>query len=207
MIDPPTTDESPTDAEAIEESLKTPASFARVFERHFVSVHRYLSQRLGPNLADEFAAQVFLVAFDRRSRYDLSSEDARPWLFGIATNLARHHWRAERRWLKDRERAVIELSASETDPAEDLTSTVLDEQLGLYLHALPRRDREALLLLAWGELTYEEIARALDVPIGTVRSRISRARRRLSDALGTRPPGRIDQLQHAPANDQGDYGG
>ena len=88
------------------QSLDTPASFALLFERHFASVHRYVSQRLGPDLADDLAAETFVVAFEGRASYDPLRPDARPWLLGIATNLVHRHWRAERRWLRACERVA-----------------------------------------------------------------------------------------------------
>ena len=178
-----TTDESASDALAIKESLKTPVSFARVFERHFASVHRYLWQRLGPDLADELAAETFMVAFDRRVGYDQLRPDARPWLLGIATNLLRHHWRAERRWLRACERLATESSETEMEVGGSCVSSGLSDDVTVSLRALTKRDREPLLLLAWAELTYEQIAVALDIPVGTVRSRINRARRQLKESL------------------------
>lgn len=78
-----------TDAQAVFDSLRDPALFATVFERHFASVHRYAQQRVGVDSADEIAAETFLVAFDSRRRFDARRTSARPWLLGIATNLIR----------------------------------------------------------------------------------------------------------------------
>jgi RNA polymerase sigma factor (sigma-70 family) len=187
MIDDPTTEDCSSDSWAIEESLRTPASFARVFERHFGPVHHYISQRLGPDQADELGAETFLVAFDRRSHYDLARLDARPWLLGIATNLVHRHWRAERRWLKVCERLAGGLSEGRGEMGVAPGSPWLNQDLALSLRSLARRDREALLLLAWAELSYEEIAVALAIPVGTVRSRINRARRKMRESMGLAP--------------------
>src|SRR5204862_6813178 len=104
-------------------------------------------------------------------RYDATREAARAWLLGIAANLLRRHWRSERRRLdayaRSGGRDVAELSGP------------VAAELAAAVKALPRREREPLLLLAWAELSYEEIGVALGVPIGTVRSRISRGRARL----------------------------
>ncbi len=154
-----------------------------MFERHFASVHRYLSQRLGPDLADELAAETFMVAFDGRVGYDVLRPDARPWLLGIATNLLRHHWRAERRWLRVSERLATASSQGEMEPGAVSSPLGWGEEVTVSLRALAKKDREPLLLLAWAELSYEEIAVALDIPIGTVRSRINRARRHLRESL------------------------
>ncbi|HEY2940410.1 MAG TPA: sigma-70 family RNA polymerase sigma factor [Gaiellaceae bacterium] len=160
-----------TDAQAIGASLADPEVFAVLFDRHFDAVHGYAQRRVGPDLADEVAAETFTRAFDQRRRYDASRDDARPWLLGIAANLLRRHWRSERRRLDAYSRSARTEHGKEAAPfAAEAAAT---------LRKLPRREREALLLLAWADLSYEEIGVALGVPIGTVRSRISRARARL----------------------------
>lgn len=164
--------EGVTDAQAIDVSLTEPEAFTMLFDRHFDAVHAYAQRRVGPDLADEVAAETFTRAFDQRRRYDTSRADAKPWLLGIAANLLRRHWRSERRRLDAYVRSVGAAERGEL-------STPLAAELVIALKALPRREREPLLLLAWADLTYEEIGVALGVPVGTVRSRISRARARL----------------------------
>jgi RNA polymerase sigma factor (sigma-70 family) len=163
--------EDVTDAQAIDASLADPEVFAVLFDRHFDAIHGYAQRRVGPDLADEIAAETFTRAFDRRRRYDTAREDARPWLLGIAANLLRRHWRSERRRLDAYARS------GRRDGSE--LSGPLAAELAAAVKALPRREREALLLLAWADLSYDGIAVALDIPVGTVRSRISRARRKL----------------------------
>ena len=92
--------EEVTDARVIARSLDEPAVFAALFDRHYDSVHRYLARRVGPDIAAELASETFTTAFDVRRRYDPGRSDARPWLFGIATNLVRHHRRSEGRRLR-----------------------------------------------------------------------------------------------------------
>src|SRR6478609_7407222 len=92
--------ESPLDSEAIAASLADPPAFAVIFERHFGAIHDYLRRRLDRQLADELASQTFLVAFRRRADFDQQRPESRPWLFGIATNLARTHRRHEVRELQ-----------------------------------------------------------------------------------------------------------
>ena len=162
-----------TDAEAIGASLADPEAFALLFDRHFDAIHGYVQRRVGPSLADEIAAETFSRAFDRRRRYDTARESARPWLLGIAANLLRRHWRSERRRLD----AYARSGARE----DSELSGALAVELATAVKALPRREREPLLLLAWADLSYDEIAHALDIPVGTVRSRISRARAKLRD--------------------------
>lgn len=163
-------------------SLEEPAAFAPLFERHFTFVHRYVQQRAGLDAADEIAAETFLVAFGRRDRFDGERASALPWLLGIATNLVRRHWRAERRQLAAYARAVAGEAAS---AARETTSAAppLDGALAAALATLAHEDRDALLLFVWADLSYQEIAEALAVPIGTVRSRISRARRLMRERV------------------------
>jgi RNA polymerase sigma factor (sigma-70 family) len=167
----------------IEASLSVPSAFAAVFERHFAAVHRYSQQRVGVDAADEIASETFLQAFDNRSRFDVRQPSARPWLLGIATNLMRRRWRDERRQLA----AYAETLQGAADDVAIAAprNPGLDDDLAAALVALTRDDRDTLLLFVWADLSYQEIADALAVPVGTVRSRISRARRRLRDDLGT----------------------
>jgi RNA polymerase sigma factor (sigma-70 family) len=173
-----------TDAALIAGSIEHPQKFAALFDRHFDAVHRYLERRLGRDLADELAAETFVQAFAARDRYDPSHGSARPWLFGIAANLARHQRRtAGRRW-RAYARAATQTAAAETievDGRIDAASQRPD--LARALASLKEPDREALLLYAWAELSYGEIGQALGIPTGTVKSRISRARARLREQL------------------------
>lgn len=165
----------PSDAAVIVRSLDQPHAFAPIFDRHFDAVHSYARRRLGQTLAEEIASETFIRAFDNRRSFDSARVDARPWLFGIAANLMRRHWRTERRRLRALER-LEPTAAAETDQHDraDLVAA---------LDALPAREREALLLYALVDLSYEEIAEALDIPVGTVRSRLSRARDRIRKRL------------------------
>jgi RNA polymerase sigma factor (sigma-70 family) len=160
-----------TDAQAIGASIADPDVFAVLFDRHFDAIHGYAQRRVGRDVADEIAAETFTRAFDRRRRYDTMRPDARPWLLGIAANLLRRHWRTERRRLDAYARSAQREQAELLDP--------LGAELAAALKAMPRREREPLLLFAWADLTYAEIAVALGLPLGTVRSRISRGRARL----------------------------
>jgi len=174
-----------TDASIIRESMTSPARFADLFDRHFPAIHRYLARRIGRQLADDIAAETFLQAFRARERFDLRHQSARPWLYGIATNVLRYHHREERRRLAAYARIEAELvSPDETEAADSrVHASSLASQVAAALAELSRGDRDALLLFAWGELSYEEIARALRIPVGTVRSRLSRARRRLRELI------------------------
>jgi RNA polymerase sigma-70 factor (ECF subfamily) len=182
-----------SDAAVIAASRDEPPMFAAVFDRHYAAVYRYLARRVGAILAEDFASQTFTVAFDARHRYDLSRPDARPWLFGIATNLVRHHRRAELR----RIRAYARLDRTPETSRPDM---IADQRRGTIYGAADAlgesaRDRDALLLFAWADLRYEEIAVALQIPVGTVRSRLHRARRRLRELLGADGQSMVDETR------------
>ena len=180
----------PTDTELIAGSTDEPELFAALFDRHATAVHRYLGRRVG-DLADDLLSETFLIAFRRRAAYRAEHVEVRPWLMGIATNVVHGHLRTERRRYRALARASTEpvSSGASTDEAHDrVAAQALRAPLAAALAALKPRDRDVLLLFAWGQLGYEEIAAALDVPIGTVRSRLNRARRQTRAALGTTSP-------------------
>jgi RNA polymerase sigma-70 factor (ECF subfamily) len=159
---------------------------------------------VGWDLAEDLTASVFLAAFQSRTRFRPSGQDARPWLYGIATNILRRHSRTEVRRFRAYGR-VPDPGATEIDG--DALANRLDAQrgaavIGDALAQLPEAERTVLLLLAWADLTYEEAAVALDVPIGTVRSRLHRARGRLRELLG--PIGQYEDGQHIPVQESSD---
>lgn len=159
--------------------------FATIFDRHYDAVHRYLARRVGPDLADDLAAETFTEAFDVRHRFDTTHPNARPWLFGIATNLLRHHYRSEARRL--RAYARLDHPGLAVDAFGEI-ETRLDAEgarpaIAAALARLSVDERNVLLLFAWADLRYEEIAEALRIPIGTVRSRLNRARGRLRELI------------------------
>jgi RNA polymerase sigma-70 factor (ECF subfamily) len=173
-----------TDAELIRASLEDPGAFTGLFERHFATIHGYLQRQFGSDLADELAGETFVEAFAGRSRYDLEPASALPWLFGIAVNLSRHHHRTERR------RAAAYARADSADSADEwaivdrrLDAAAMGPNLAQSLSALAEGDRDALLLFAWADLSYDQVAQVLAIPTGTVKSRISRARGRLRELL------------------------
>jgi RNA polymerase sigma factor (sigma-70 family) len=164
-----------TDAEAIAASLSEPTAFVAVFDRHFDAVHHYLRRRVGKEIADELASETFAQAFEHRKRYDRRRPDARPWLYGIAHNLLRHHYRDEERALRAYARSV---DRDTPEPPHVQDSAVAD-----LLADLSAGERDVLLLVAWAELEYAEVAEALGIPVGTVRSRLNRARGRVRELL------------------------
>jgi RNA polymerase sigma-70 factor (ECF subfamily) len=177
------------DAAVIARSLDDPEQFAVVFRRHAPVIHGYVVRRLGPGAADDVVAETFLTAFRLRSRYSHDRPDARPWLYGIATNLIGRHRRAEIRQYRALARTGLDpVTESFADRADArVTAGTESRRLAAALAGLPPGHRNALLLVAWGDLSYDQAAAALGVPVGTVRSRISRARARLRQALGEAP--------------------
>jgi RNA polymerase sigma-70 factor (ECF subfamily) len=174
-----------SDAAAIAASLDSPTAFAAVFERHHAVVHRYLARRIGRDLADELAAETFAVAFAKRGRYDVSVESARPWLFGIATRLAHRHWRREERELRAYARTGVDADAPSPADGVDARAdcAVAGPAIAAALAALTAGERDVLLLYAWEELAQPEIAVALSIAPGTVKSRLHRARARVRQSL------------------------
>lgn len=168
-----------SDAEAIAASLDDPRSFAVVFERHFDAIFRYLRRRVGSVQGEELAAETFAQAFAARGRFDGAYTDARPWLYGIAVNLLRRRYRTEERELRAYARSGFDPLAADDAPMDGADARAVAAALA----ELPPIERETLLLYAWAELGYAEIAAALDIPIGTVRSRLSRARARVRELL------------------------
>jgi RNA polymerase sigma-70 factor (ECF subfamily) len=182
-----------SDADVIEASLQEPAQFGVLFDRHATVLHRYLVRRLGPDEAEAMVGDMF----ERRATYDLSRPAARPWLYGIATNLVAKHRRGEARRL----RAVARLAAQRLPPtdiadrvavevdAADAWPRVVDA-----VATLPEPERDALMLHVWEGLGYEDVADALGVPIGTVRSRLHRARQRLRELAAASAREHVDNV-------------
>jgi RNA polymerase sigma-70 factor (ECF subfamily) len=174
-----------TDAQLLVQAASDQVAFEVLFARHVSTVHRYLARRVEPAVVEDLVAETFAAAFDRRGRYRREYPDARPWLLGIATNLVRHHWRSERTRLAAYARVGPDDVAHDTDAMAVARADArsVRHELAVALSRLHRGDRDALLLMVWADLSYEEIARALEIPVGTVRSRINRARRLLRELL------------------------
>jgi RNA polymerase sigma factor (sigma-70 family) len=142
---------------------------------------------VGKETAEDLAVETFVLAFRRRRAYDHAHESARPWLFGIATNLLRHHRRSESRRLLAYARTGVDPIAGPDHGFEEAEDRAVVRRAGpavaRALAALRPEERDVLLLYAWGDLTYAEVAAAVGVPVGTVRSRLARARGRLRELL------------------------
>jgi len=190
------------DAAALRLSLAEPERFELLFQRHAPTILRYVVRRLGPDAADDIVAETFLLAFRRRADYDADRGNVLPWLYGIATNLLGRHQRDEIRLYRALARTGTDpVIAPFTDQVDErVTAAAASRRLAEALAALKAAYRDALLLVAWGGLTYEETAAALGIPIGTVRSRISRARADLRRTLGDLAPASTAPASTAPAS-------
>ncbi|MEV0313626.1 RNA polymerase sigma factor [Nonomuraea fuscirosea] len=182
---------SQDDAVVIERSWDEPERFGAVFDAHYAEIHRYVSRRLGPQAGDDVSAETFALAFRRRRHYDVSRRSARPWLYGIATNLINRHRRDEVRLLRAVDRLRPEANPAqghEDEVAAKVSAQAVKGVLARAVAALPADQRDVVLLVALSGLSYEEVAQALGVPFGTVSSRLNRARKKLRKALGGTNP-------------------
>ena len=178
------------DATVIRDSMSDPERFAILVRRHAPAIQRYVTRRIGREAAEDVVAETFLIAFRQRGYYTDDGRDCLPWLYGIATRLAHRHWRGETRQLNLLARTGID---PVTEPFTDrvdaaVTANAAKARLAAAVARLPAGQRDALLLLVWADLSYDQIARATGVPMGTVQSRISRARRRLRKQLADLNP-------------------
>ncbi|MBB4919151.1 RNA polymerase sigma factor [Streptosporangium saharense] len=181
----------PDDAEVIERARRDPDSFSALFDRHAPALHRYVTRRLGDSLADDIVADTFLTAFRRLGRYDVGHRDARPWLYGIAANLIGKHRRAEVRAYRALARTGLD------EVAESYADRVDARVTALAAHRELAGALAVLLMIAWADFSYEEVAQALGIPlgipIGTVRSRLHRARKKTREALGGTDPSAVKE--------------
>lgn len=185
------------DAEIIADSLAQPELFGELYQRHAAGIHRYAARRLGEGAAEDITSDTFLTAFRTRARYDLARPNAQPWLYGIAANLIGKQRRAE-------VRALRALARTGHDPVADswsdrcdsrVTAQAAQGSLAGALADLSAGDRHVLLLVAWADLSYQEVAEALSIPVGTVRSRLNRARKKVRFALGGADPTLVYDFQ------------
>jgi RNA polymerase sigma factor (sigma-70 family) len=196
------------DAAVIRRSRDEPEHFAVLFRRYAPEVQRYVRRRVGADAADDVVAETFLAAFGQRGGYDLDRENARPWLYGIATHLIGRYRRSEIRQYRALARTgrdpVTEPFTDRVDAAVSAEGT--RSQLAAALARLPAAHRDTLLLVVWGDLSYAEAAAALGVPVGTVRSRMNRARNKLRRSLARAgepaPDGAPEGTQRGPAREE-----
>lgn len=178
-----------SDSELVLLSLtEDPNVFGDLFDRHAESIGSYFARRVSTDDVAGLLSTVFLTAFKTRANYDVTKSNALPWLYGIARNHLRHHYRSRRREREAMERVhqIGEIDDALQVGFEFASDAALDasrqlEQVKQLLALQPERDREVVQLYAWEELSYEEIAEALAIPVGTVRSRLNRIRRKIRE--------------------------
>lgn len=179
------------DLALLAESRTDPDRFVALFDKYHPEIHRYAYSRLGAASAEDVASEVFLIAYRERNHFNTAdpASHVRAWLYGIATNLIRRHHRDEERRYRALERMPVE--RAEPGPADQavvrLNAQSARGTLAAALARLNPRDRDVLLLVALAELSQPQIAVALNIPYGTVCSRLNRARLKVRAALGADP--------------------
>jgi RNA polymerase sigma factor (sigma-70 family) len=191
------------DGAVIRDSLAEPVRFGEIFERHYDRVYAYLARRVGREIGSDLAAETFTRAFTLRQRFNTGeSSSALPWLFGIATNLLRHHRRTEVRKLRAYARTGVDPVLDDVPDAERrVDASAASRELARALASLRRAETDVLLLVAWADLSYAEIAEALGIEVGTVRSRLSRARTHMRELLDATGQQTIESAATAGGND------
>jgi RNA polymerase sigma-70 factor (ECF subfamily) len=174
------------DAELWRAAGSDPEAFGELYERHAQVVFAFCARRTGDlALAEDLTSVVFLEAWRRRRSVRLRSESALPWLLGTAHNVVRN----QRRSLRRHRAAVLRLSTNEVSPGgEEEVIARVDAQRALSaallaVARLPQEQQDVVNLVLWSGLSYEDAAQALGVPVGTVRSRLARARAALGTSL------------------------
>ncbi|MER5432644.1 RNA polymerase sigma factor [Streptomyces sp. NPDC002588] len=176
-----------------------PDAFAELFDECARAVYNHAFRLTADwTVAEDVMSATFMEAWRRHASIEAEGGSLRPWLLGIATNVARSHYRSNRRY-RAAARAAAEAGEGQTEVADHAEETAgrLDDRRRISatltaLGSLKRPEREVLVLCLWEGMEYADAARALGVPVGTVRSRLSRARtklRKLADAeLRTKKP-------------------
>jgi RNA polymerase sigma-70 factor (ECF subfamily) len=164
---------------------RDPELFTEIYDRYFRAIYLYVAARLGTGPAEDIAAETFAVAFGQRDRFDPGRGSLRPWLFGIATNLVARYRRKEARHYRALARAwdVPGTGSHEDRVVAEVAAQRLLPQLLAAVATLPPGERDVVLLVAVSQLSHEEVAQALGIAAGTVGSRLSRARKRLQQAI------------------------
>lgn len=161
------------------------AALAELFDRHVDALHAFCFRRTASfEAAEDAVSTVFLEFWRGRARATIHDGSALPWLYGIGRNVCRNLERSRMRLGRALRRMPPEGTASADALADDVIGRVDSERRMAAvleaIHDLPTHEREVFELVIWAEASYESAAASLDLPVGTVRSRLSRARRRLA---------------------------
>ncbi len=162
------------------------AAFATLFAAHHAAIRRYALQMCGPAAADDVVQEVFLALLRQADHYDPARGAVRTYLYGIA----RHHvlkrvaaFGVESALEEDDDQAVVPATA-----LDDLSRSETVDQVRQAVHSLPPTYREVVVLCELHEMDYETAASILECPVGTVRSRLHRARRLIMTKLASTQP-------------------
>jgi RNA polymerase sigma-70 factor (ECF subfamily) len=152
------------------------------YHDHKDAIYRFAWRMTGSTASAEDVVQECFVSLLRNpDGYDAARAPLRPFLLAVARNLVRKRWRSERRWDALDEESFV---AQPVDPEAKQTS----ELVGHAVQSLPPLQREALVLFEYEELSLEEIARAVEAEVGTVKARLHRARENLRRMLAPLRP-------------------
>lgn len=159
-----------------------PSAFGELFERHTDAVYNHCFRRTGSwSTAEDLTSAVFLDAWRRRHEVEITTESLLPWLLAVANNDVRNQQRAL--WRRRRLVAKLPAAVVAPDPADEAAERVDDERAMQRILTVFRKltadEQDVLALCVWAELSYADAAVALGVPVGTVRSRLARARQQL----------------------------
>ena len=174
-----------TDCDLLAMAGSKPEAFGELFKRHSRSVYAYCARRTGNlDLAEDLTSVVFMEAFRRRRKLQLSSKSALPWLIGVANNVIRNAERSLRRYRSALDRIPVPANgvSSEEDAMERLGAQEALASALEAISALTQGEQDVVLLVLWSEFTYADAATALSIPVGTVRSRLASARAKFKDS-------------------------
>ena len=175
-----------TDGDLLAMAGSKPEAFGELFKRHSRSVYAYCARRTGNlDLAEDLTSVVFMEAFRRRRKLQLSSKSALPWLIGVANNVIRNAERSLRRYRSALDRIPVPANgvSSEEDAMERLGAQEALASALEAISALTQGEQDVVLLVLWSEFTYADAATALSIPVGTVRSRLASARAKFKDSV------------------------
>ena len=161
-------------------------AFGELFERHSTAVYNHCFRRTASwSRAEDLTSVVFLEAWRQRSSVRLHGDSILPWLLAVANNVLRNSNRSQRRYRRLIQ--AVPVSATQPDFGEQVSSRLDDERaMATVLSEIRRltvRQQEVIALCDWSALSTEEAAIAMDVPVGTVKSRLSRTHQRLRARL------------------------
>lgn len=174
-----------SDAAIIRNSITDPNAFEDIFHRHYKTIYNYFSRRVENEVIEELASSVFVKAFEIRKKFDTTKENSLPWLYGISSNILNTSRRTKNRYQVKEKRAFefYKQDAISYDQNLSIEDKKLNESISVALMNLKKADLEVVLLFIWEQLNYQEIASTLEIPIGTVKSRMNRAKNILENKL------------------------